>query len=319
MIKNYRKFPIFFKIILSFIFYFPTFSLVFARDYLLNPYGGRLIGKIEKYTVPKKKESLEDIMSRFQVGLLGTLRINPKIDVYLPRPGSQIIIPSQMIIPNLKEDEDILINLAELRLYHFLKKKNIVSVYPVGIGQKEASTPTFEAKIIQMIKKPIWIPTKNIRRRYELEGIKLPEVVPSGIDNPMGMYAMRLSYGKGEYLIHGTNENFGIGSRVTSGCIRLRKEDIKKLFSSVKIGDKVRVINEPIKYSKEPSGDCYIEVHRPISEDNESKNQRSTFKFYEKDPELKKFLKNNKIEEECFLKTVLDCSGIPIKLKMSKN
>ncbi|WP_236858647.1 L,D-transpeptidase family protein [Candidatus Riesia pediculischaeffi] len=280
----------------------------FARSYKFNQYE-RLIGKIEKYIVPDGKQSLEDIMSRFQVGLLGTLQLNPELDVYLPSPGSEVILPSQMILPKLKKDDKILINLAELRLYHLLKKEKIVSVYPVGIGQIEASTPTFEAKVIQMIKNPSWVPTNNIRKRYAKEGINLPKVVPSGTDNPMGMYAIRLSYGHGEYLIHGTNENFGIGSRVTSGCIRLRKEDIKDLFSKVKVGDNVRIINEPIKYSKESDGECYIEAHRPLSERAESTMS------YEKNLELKDFLEENKIDKIFFLKAISDQLGIPIKLK----
>lgn len=47
----------------------------------------------------------------------------------------------------------------------------------------------------------------------------------------MGLFALRLAMGRGEYLIHGTNANFGIGMRVSSGCIRLRPTDIEALFN----------------------------------------------------------------------------------------
>ncbi|MCP6341531.1 L,D-transpeptidase family protein, partial [Klebsiella pneumoniae] len=78
-------------------------------------------------------------------------------------------------------------------------------------------------------------------------GITLPGVVPAGPDNPMGLFAMRLARGTGQYLIHGTNADFGIGMRVSSGCIRLRPDDIEALFNSVPKGTRVQVINQPIK------------------------------------------------------------------------
>lgn len=81
----------------------------------------------------------------------------------------------------------------------------------------------------------------------------------------MGLFAMRLARGTGQYLIHGTNADFGIGMRVSSGCIRLRPEDIEALFASVPKGTRVQVINQPVKYAIEPDGKRYIEVHQPLS------------------------------------------------------
>ncbi len=48
----------------------------------------------------------------------------------------------------------------------------------------------------------------------------------------MGHHAIRLAAYGGVYLLHGTNADFGIGMRVSSGCIRLRDDDIKTLFST---------------------------------------------------------------------------------------
>jgi hypothetical protein len=62
-------------------------------------------------------------------------------------------------------------------------------------------------------------------------GIELPAVVPAGPDNPMGHHAIRLAAYGGVYLLHGTNADFGIGMRVSSGCIRLRDDDIKALYN----------------------------------------------------------------------------------------
>ncbi|MCP6490652.1 L,D-transpeptidase family protein, partial [Klebsiella pneumoniae] len=90
----------------------------------------------------------------------------------------------------------------------------------------------------------------------------LPAVVPAGPDNPMGLYALYIGR---LYAIHGTNANFGIGLRVSHGCVRLRNEDIKFLFEKVPVGTRVQFIDEPVKATTEPDGSRYIEVHNPLS------------------------------------------------------
>ncbi|MFT4290151.1 L,D-transpeptidase family protein, partial [Enterobacter sp.] len=59
--------------------------------------------------------------------------------------------------------------------------------------------------------------------------------------------------------------NFGIGLRVSHGCVRLRNDDIKFLFENVPVGTRVQFINEPVKATSEPDGSRYIEVHNPLS------------------------------------------------------
>lgn len=89
-----------------------------------------------------------------------------------------------------------------------------------------------------------------------------------------GRYALRLAYGNGEYLIHGTNAPDSVGLRVSSGCMRMNADDIKALFSQVKTGTPVRIINQPVKFAVEPDGKRYVEVHRPLSQ-TEGENTRT--------------------------------------------
>jgi L,D-transpeptidase ErfK/SrfK len=67
------------------------------------------------------------------------------------------------------------------------------------------------------------------------------------------------------YAIHGTNANFGIGLRVSQGCIRLRNDDIKYLFDNVPVGTRVQIIDQPVKFTEEPDGSRWVEVHEPLS------------------------------------------------------
>jgi lipoprotein-anchoring transpeptidase ErfK/SrfK len=61
-----------------------------------------------------------------------------------------------------------------------------------------------------------------------------------GLNNPLGARAIYI--GSTLYRIHGTNEPWTIGQNVSSGCIRMVNDDVKDLYSRVKIGAKVIVI-----------------------------------------------------------------------------
>lgn len=239
-----------------------------ANTYPLPPAGSRLIGENQFHVVEPGGGSLEAIAKQYNVGFLALMQANPGVDPYVPREGSVLTIPRQMLLPDAPR-EGILINLAELRLYYFPPGTNSVTVYPIGIGQLDGDTltPTMKTSVSQKRANPTWTPTANIRARYLKQGITLPAVVPAGPDNPMGHHAIRLAAYGGVYLLHGTNADFGIGMRVSSGCIRLRDDDIKHLFSVVDVGTKVNIINEPLKISSEPDGRQIVEVHQPLSKD----------------------------------------------------
>lgn len=225
------------------------------------------MGQNTVHVVEDNGGSLEAIAKKYNVGFLALLQANPGVDPYVPRPGSVLTIPLQTLLPDAPR-EGIVINLAELRLYYYQPGTNSVTVYPIGIGQLggDTLTPTMVTTISDKRANPTWTPTANIRARYKANGIDLPAVVPAGPDNPMGHHAIRLAAYGGVYLLHGTNADFGIGMRVSSGCIRLRDGDIETLFRQVTPGTKVNIINTPIKASVEPNGVRLVEVHQPLSE-----------------------------------------------------
>jgi lipoprotein-anchoring transpeptidase ErfK/SrfK len=252
------------KITLLFIGTLAASQSAWAVDYLLPPPGSRIIGENKTYIVPNDGKNLETVAAKYSTGVLLLLEANNTTDPFLPKPGSELIIPSQLILPDTPR-EGIVINLAELRLYYYPPGQNRVEVYPLGIGQLGRETPVMVTRISQKIPNPTWTPTANIRARSAAQGINLPAVVPAGPNNPLGRFALRLEKGGGEYLIHGTNARNSIGLRVSSGCMRMRAPDIKALFSQVAWGTRVEIINEPVKYTTEPDGRRYVEVHQPLS------------------------------------------------------
>ncbi|MGU0160766.1 L,D-transpeptidase family protein [Escherichia coli] len=102
---------------------------------------------------------------------------------------------------------------------------------PIGIGQLGKDTPINWTTKVERKKeaRPGRRPPK-CTQSTALRANSLPAVVPAGPDNPMGLYALYIGR---LYAIHGTNANFGIGLRVSHGCVRLRNEDIKFLFEKV--------------------------------------------------------------------------------------
>ncbi len=68
----------------------------------------------------------------------------------------------------------------------------------------------------------------------------LPRHMRGGPDNPLGARAMYL--GSTLYRIHGSNEPWTIGTQVSSGCIRMRNEDVIDLYGRVRVGTRVVVI-----------------------------------------------------------------------------
>lgn len=248
-----------------------TAAPVFAVEYALPAANSRLVGENLEYVVPagENGQPLEAVAAKFQLGLTNMLEANPKADPLLVQTGEKLVIPQQLILPDAPR-EGVVINVAEMRLYYYPKGKNVVQVLPIGIGQLGVNTPeNWITKVERKRANPTWTPTENIRRRYAAQGKTLPAVWPAGPDNPMGLHALYIG---NLYAIHGTNATFGIGLRVSSGCVRLRADDIKYLFDHVPVGTRVQFVNQPVKTTVEPDGGRYMEVHEPLSRTEEEFN-----------------------------------------------
>ena len=234
-----------------------------AVSYPLPPAGSRLVGSSQVITVPDHNTlPLEAFAAQYGQGLSNMLEANPGVNPFLPKSGTRLVIPRQLILPDTVR-EGIVVNVAEMRLYYYPPGSNTVEVLPIGIGQAGRETPRNWVTAVERKQVgPTWSPTPNTRRAYAAEGKTLPAFVPAGPDNPMGLYAIYIGR---LYAIHGTNSNFGIGLRVSQGCIRLRNNDIKYLFDNVPVGTRVQLIDRPVKVTTEPDGSRWVEVHEPLS------------------------------------------------------
>lgn len=204
-------------------------------------------------------ETLIELARRTGLGYQTLVAANPGIDPWIPPPGKDVVLPYAAILPP-ESAPGITVNLAEFRLYHLWMEEDRLRIrpYPIGIGVEGWETPEREFAIEAKVKNPAWSAPPSIRRERPDD----PPFIPPGPDNPLGEYWLQLGDG---YGIHGTNRPFGVGRRVSAGCLRLYPEDIRELFNRVRIGTPVRVIYQPIKMGIE--GDTLmVEVHRDYLE-----------------------------------------------------
>jgi len=230
----------------------------------------QVVGKLRKVQVGKD-DTLLDIARRYDLGFDEIAAANPEIDVWLPGEGKEVLVPTQFVLPPVSHT-GIVINVATRRLYYFPKNKSgkvtQVITYPIGIGRDGWATPIGDTKVIAKEANPSWQVPISIRQEHAKKGEKLPAVVPPGPDNPLGLFAFRLDIPS--YLIHGTNKPYGIGMRVSHGCVQLYPEDIESLYKQVPVGTPVQIINRP-HLAGWRDGQLYLEVHYPLEEDANNK------------------------------------------------
>ncbi|MEM6988205.1 MAG: L,D-transpeptidase family protein [Pseudomonadota bacterium] len=238
-------------------------SAVRAAQFALPPADIALIGSIET-EIAAHDDTLVDIARRHGVGRDEIAAANPKLNTWLPGEGAEVVLPTRYILPDAPR-EGIVVNLPEMRLYRYAQEygKAIVSTHPVSVGRVDWETPLGRARIVRKQKDPNWYPPESIRAEHAAEGDPLPKMVPAGPDNPLGQHALRLNLPG--YLIHGTNKPWGVGMRVTHGCLRMYPEDIEYLYNTVAVDTPVHLVNQPMKMA-EHLGVWFVEVHPSLDE-----------------------------------------------------
>jgi len=121
------------------------------------------------------------------------------------------------------------------RFLYLVQDNGTALRYGIGVG-KPGFTWAGEKRISAKKEWPDWTPPPEMLERRP----DLPHFMAGGPENPLGARAMYL--GSSLYRIHGSNEPWTIGQAVSSGCIRMRNEDVVDLYGRVKVGTKVLVI-----------------------------------------------------------------------------
>lgn len=236
-----------------------------AETFDLPPVGGDVLGEI-RVVVAKASDTLLDIARQYDLGYQEITAANPGVDPWLPRAGTYIIVPTQFVLPDAPR-RGLVLNIPQMRLYYFVAATDTeparVITHPIGIGREYWGTPFGSTTITVKRKNPTWYPPESIRKEHAEDRAPLPAFVPPGPNNPLGQYAMNL--GMPGYRIHGTNRPWGVGMRVSHGCIRLYPEDIETLFQQVTVGTPVNIVNQPYVAGWR-AGQLYLQAYAPLSE-----------------------------------------------------
>ncbi|SEN03154.1 L,D-transpeptidase family protein [Nitrosomonas marina] len=316
------------RIFLLFFTFFIYFAYTTARaeTWVLPPEDIDIFGQI-RTTQAGRTDTLLDIARMYDIGQTEIVQANPDVDRWMPEDGSTVVLPSRHIFP-MADRKGLVLNLPEMRLYYFPTpgkgEKPVVMTFPIGIGRMDWETPLGISRITEKKKDPTWTPPESIKKDRIANGEPpLPNVVPPGPDNPLGRYAMRLSIGSGSYLIHGTVKPYGVGMRVSSGCIRLYPEDIEHLFGNVPVGTQVNIVNQPIKLGW-LLNQLYIELHPPLEEDEAkySDYQQSVFdavnEFLANKKSQKNLSSNFEIDYETLKQAIREKKGIPVLISRTQ-
>ncbi|CAN5236239.1 hypothetical protein BH10PSE9_BH10PSE9_08740 [soil metagenome] len=155
-------------------------------------------------------------------------------DRYLGRATDPAFLPA-MVSYSTDEARGTIVIDTNARYLYFVLGDGKAMRYGVGVGR-----PGFEwagsHRVTRKAEWPDWVPPDEMRDRVP----NLPVRMEGGPNNPLGARAMYL--GSTLYRIHGSNEPWTIGHAVSSGCIRMRNEDVIDLYERVEVGTKVVVI-----------------------------------------------------------------------------
>ncbi len=211
-----------------------------------------LVGTVSAYTT-RYDDTLLDVARASGLGYTEMIVANPGVDPWLPGEGTEVVLPTGHLLPDGAR-EGVLINLGDHRLYFFPGKGQPALSYPIGVGREGWATPLGQTTVLRKRKDPTWYPPPSV----QAEKPDLPKVVPPGPDNPLGRHALYLGFES--YLLHGTNRPWGVGRRVSHGCIRLYPEDIADLFKRVAVGTPVEIVDQTVKLAW-IEGELYLEAH----------------------------------------------------------
>jgi L,D-transpeptidase ErfK/SrfK len=214
-----------------------------------------VLGRLLRHRVASGDNFVE-LARAYGVGYVELVAANPGVDPWLPAEGTELVIPDAHLFPD-DGREGIVINVAEQRLYWFSPEG--ARTYAIGVARDGWNTPRGSTTVVRKREDPVWYPPASAREDDPTLG---PEV-PPGPENPLGTHALYLGWPA--YLIHGTNEPYGIGRRVSRGCVRLYPEDIVRLYPEVPLGTPVRVIDRPEKIAI-VHGEVVLEAHPSLAQ-----------------------------------------------------
>ncbi|MFC0806553.1 L,D-transpeptidase [Ensifer sp. P24N7] len=199
--------------------------------------GKRVVYRQQVPTTTRKRVERRELSRH-----LANAAVQPASIARRQKPAKSRIDPQflpQMVAYETKEKPGTIVIDTNNRFLYLVTGNGDARRYGVGVG-KPGFEWAGEHRITRKAEWPNWTPPQEMIAREAARGHYLPARMDGGPENPLGARAMYL--GSTLYRIHGTNAPWTIGYGVSSGCIRMRNEDVVDLYERVKVGTKVVVI-----------------------------------------------------------------------------
>lgn len=237
-----------------------------GATYVLPTDGSNIVGQIRVVTADSRN-TLLDIARHYDLGYEEITVANPGVSIWLPGEGTRIVVPTVFILPP-PPWQGLVVNIPQRRLYYFpepnANEPAKVITFPIGIARPGWPTPLGQTTITSKYRDPSWTVPESILEEHRSQGEPdFPAFFPPGPDNPLGMVAFRTGFHA--ILLHGTNRPWGVGMRVSHGCIRLYPENAEDLFLLVAPGTPLRFINAPVSAGTR-DGLLYLSVAEPVED-----------------------------------------------------
>ena len=176
--------------------------------------------------------------------------------------GETIVIDNRHIVPDQRSlrddlDDGLIVNVPQRLVFYFAEGR-LEAYYPVAVGSGGWQTPLGDFTIVTKEEDPTWDVPLSIQQEMRRTGKRVVTSVPPGPANPLGRFWLGLSLDS--VGIHGTIAPLSIYAFATHGCIRLHPDDIDALYQQVVIGERGRIIYEPVLVAYDGT-DVYLEVH----------------------------------------------------------
>jgi lipoprotein-anchoring transpeptidase ErfK/SrfK len=212
---------------------------------LSAPWVIQLGQKPGKVLFKKRKAFANEVQSRQRVRrLMGgpdqvrTAAVAPQEKRAVRREMNPLYLPQEVAYDGTEKPGTIIIDTVQNFLF-LVEEGGRARRYGVGTGK-----PGFEwagtHTVTRKAEWPDWRPPAEMIARERARGHIIPAYMPGGPENPLGARALYL--GSTLYRIHGTNQPWTIGQAVSSGCIRMRNEDVLELYERTGVGTKVVVM-----------------------------------------------------------------------------
>jgi L,D-transpeptidase ErfK/SrfK len=211
--------------------------------------GHEVSGERFAYQV-NERDTSDSIASRF-----GEPALTLFPDGSEPKPGDTIIIDNRHVAAGAPT-EGIVINVPQRMLFVF-HDGHLAGAWPITVGRPDWRTPLGSYRIAALELNPTWHVPPAIRAEMEDEGIPTSAVVKPGPSNPLGQRWIGLDHGG--IGIHGTNHPNSIFYFGSHGCVRLAPEAVGKLFHSVKRGESVDIVYQPVSLAVLADGRIFVE------------------------------------------------------------